>query len=94
VKSVPIITKVVSSNPTHGEVYSIQRYLIKFVIDLWQVNVFPQSTPVSSPNKADLYDITEILLKVASNTITLTLLLDLFWFKLLWFIRIYKHFSF
>jgi hypothetical protein len=29
VQSVPIITKVVSSNPTHGEVYSIQHYVIK-----------------------------------------------------------------
>ena len=27
-------TKVVSSNPTHGEVYSIQHYVIKFVSDL------------------------------------------------------------
>jgi hypothetical protein len=34
VQSVPIITKVVSSNPAHGEVYSIQRYVIKFVNDL------------------------------------------------------------
>jgi hypothetical protein len=30
-------------------------------------------TPVSSTNKTDRYDITEILLKVALNTITLTL---------------------
>jgi hypothetical protein len=28
---VPIITKVVSSNATNGEVYSIQHYVIKFV---------------------------------------------------------------
>ena len=32
VQSVPIITKVESSNPAHGEVYSIQHYVIKFVI--------------------------------------------------------------
>jgi hypothetical protein len=32
VQSVPIITKVVSSNPIHGEVYSIH-YVIKFVSD-------------------------------------------------------------
>jgi len=31
-------------------------------------------TPVSSTNKTDCYDITEILLKVALNTITLTLI--------------------
>ena len=32
-------------------------------------------TPVSSTNKSDCHDITEILLKVALNTITLTLIL-------------------
>jgi hypothetical protein len=31
VQSVPITTKAVSSNPTHGEVYSIQHYVIRFV---------------------------------------------------------------
>jgi len=30
-QSVPIITKVVSSNPIHGTVYPIQHYVIKFV---------------------------------------------------------------
>ena len=34
VHSVPITTKVVSSNPVHREVYSIQHYVIKFVSDL------------------------------------------------------------
>jgi len=33
-------TKVVSSNPTHGELYSIQHYVIKFVSNLWQVSGF------------------------------------------------------
>jgi hypothetical protein len=37
VQSVPITTKVVSSNPVHGEVRSIQHYVIKFVSDLRQV---------------------------------------------------------
>ena len=40
VQSVPITTKVVSSNPFHGEVYSIQHYVIKFVNDLRQVSGF------------------------------------------------------
>ena len=31
VQSVPINTKVVSSNPVPGEVYSIQLYVIKFL---------------------------------------------------------------
>jgi len=30
-QSVLITTKVVNSNPAHGEVYSMQYYLIKFV---------------------------------------------------------------
>jgi hypothetical protein len=34
---VPITTKAVSSNPVHGEVHSIQQYMIKFVSDLRQV---------------------------------------------------------
>jgi hypothetical protein len=37
VQSAPITTSVVSSNPVHGEVYSIQHYVIKFVSNLPQV---------------------------------------------------------
>jgi len=33
-------TKLMSSNPDHGEVYSIQLYGIKFVSDLQQVGGF------------------------------------------------------
>jgi hypothetical protein len=33
VQFVPITTKVMSSNPAHGEVYSVQHYVIKFVSD-------------------------------------------------------------
>jgi hypothetical protein len=33
-------TNVVSLNPGHGEVYSIQHYVIKFVSDLRQVATF------------------------------------------------------
>ena len=40
VQSVPITTKVVSSNPVHCEVYSIQHYVIKFVSDLRQLGGF------------------------------------------------------
>jgi hypothetical protein len=40
IQSVPITTKVVSSNPAHGEVYSIQHYVIKFVSDLQKVGGF------------------------------------------------------
>jgi hypothetical protein len=58
---VPITTNVVSSNPSHGEVYSIQHYVIKFVSDLRQIDGFLH------------HNITEILLKVVSNALTLTL---------------------
>jgi len=39
-QSVPIATEVVSLNPTHGEVYSIQLYVIKFVSELRQIGDF------------------------------------------------------
>jgi hypothetical protein len=39
-QSVPINSNVVSSNPTQGEVCSIQHYVIKFVSDLRQVDGF------------------------------------------------------
>ena len=48
-----------------GEVYSIQHYVIKLSVTCdsrW-------FSPVSSTNKTDRHDITEILLKVALNTI-------------------------
>jgi hypothetical protein len=35
---------------------------------------FSLGTPVSSTNKTDCHDITEVLLKVALNTITLTII--------------------
>jgi len=55
-QSIPITTVVVSSNPTQGKVYSL----------MWW---FSLGTPVSSTNKTDCHDISEILLKVALNTI-------------------------
>ena len=67
---VPIITKVVISNPARGEVYSIQHYVI---VCQWLAagQWFSLGIPISSTNKTDRHDITEILLKVALNTITL-----------------------
>jgi len=63
-QSVPITTKVVSLYPAHGGVLDTTlcdnvRQL--YVTCLW----FSLGTPVSSTNKTDHYDITEILLKVA-----------------------------
>jgi hypothetical protein len=40
VQSVPITTNVVSSIPAHGEVYSIQHYVVQFVSDLRKVSGF------------------------------------------------------
>ena len=51
---------VVSSNLVRDEVYSVQQYVIKFVSNLRQI---------FSTNKTNRHDITEILLKVALNTI-------------------------
>jgi hypothetical protein len=44
-QSVPITLKVVSLNPAHDVVYSIQHYVIKFVSDLRQVSGFIQVLP-------------------------------------------------
>jgi len=73
-QSVPITTNVVNSNPIHVEVYSIQYYVIKFVSDFAKGQWFSAGTPVSSTNKTDLHNITEILLKVTLNTINQTFL--------------------
>jgi hypothetical protein len=67
-QSVPITTNVAGYIPAHGEVYSIQHYVIQFVSDLRQVGGFTPGT-----NKIDNHDKNKILLKVALTTITLTL---------------------
>ena len=41
-QSVPTTTNVVGLNSAHGDVYSIQHYMIKFVSDLQQVSGFLQ----------------------------------------------------
>jgi hypothetical protein len=40
IRMMPITTNVVSSNPAHGEVYSIQHYVIKIISDLRQLRGF------------------------------------------------------
>ena len=65
IQSVPISTEVVSSNPAHGEVHSIQHYIIKSV-------TCDRSVVFSTTNKTDCHYINEILLKEALNTTTLT----------------------
>ena len=51
VQSVHFITKVVSSSPAHGEGYSIQHYVIKFVSDFRQVGGFLRVLRFSPHNK-------------------------------------------
>jgi hypothetical protein len=50
----------------------VQHYVIKFVSDLRQVGGFLRVLRFPPPKKHDLHDITEILLKVALNTIKQT----------------------
>ena len=47
----PITTNVVSLNPSHGEMYLIRRYVIKFVSDLRQVCGFGQVLRFTPPKK-------------------------------------------
>ena len=62
----PITIKVMSLNPTHDEMSSVQHY----VINLRQQDVgFPQVLWNTFANKTDCHDITEILLNVVLNTI-------------------------
>jgi hypothetical protein len=70
-QSVPVTTNIVSLNPVHGEMYLIEHYVIVcqwFEAGQWL-------SPDSSTNKADCHNITEILFKVALNTITPSILL-------------------
>jgi hypothetical protein len=54
-QSMRITTNVMSSYFAHGEVYSMQHHVIKFVNDLRQAGGF----------KSDCHDIAEILVKMA-----------------------------
>jgi hypothetical protein len=66
--SVPVTTKVVCSNPAHGDVYSIQHYVTKIVSDLRQVGGFLRVLRFPPPMKLTA----TMLLEVALNSITRT----------------------
>jgi hypothetical protein len=51
VQSVPITTNIMSSNPSHGEVYSIQHNVMKVVGDLQQVGGFFRELRFPPPTK-------------------------------------------
>ena len=72
VQSVNVTTNAVSSNPVHGEVYSMQHVCDKVHQLLVTGRWFSPDTLVSSTNKTDCHYITEILLKVALNNINQT----------------------
>jgi hypothetical protein len=72
VQSVTVTTKGVSSNPAQDEVYSVQHYVIKLVSDLQLISGFLRVLRFLPPIKLTCHDITEILLKVALDTITIT----------------------
>jgi hypothetical protein len=61
-QSVPITTDVDGSNPTQGNVYNIMLATCNMLV------IFSGHS-VSTTNKTDRHDITEILLKVALSTI-------------------------
>ena len=67
--------KVVSLNTADGEMYSIQHLCYKVFQWLVAGQWFSLGILVFSNNTTDRYDIAKILLKVALNTITLTLTL-------------------
>ena len=50
-QSMPVTTNVASSNPVHGEMHSIQQYVIKFVSDFRQVGGFPRILRFPPPVK-------------------------------------------
>ena len=74
-QSVHITTKVVSLNPAHDEVYSITTLCISFSVSSG-MSAVSCGILVFSINKIDRQDTTEVLLKVALNTITLTLTIN------------------
>jgi hypothetical protein len=69
-QSVSITTNVVSLNSANGEVYLIQNYVIMFVSDLLQVSGFLLVLRCLPPS---IKLTTEILLKVALNTMIITM---------------------
>ena len=69
---VPITTNVVSSNPAHGDTTLCEK-----VCQWLAVDGFPRGTPVSSTNKTDYHDITEILFESGAKHNDPTLALSL-----------------
>jgi hypothetical protein len=69
---VSITIIVVSLNPAHGEVYSMQQYVLKFVSDLRQVGGFLQvlrfPPPIKQRKHSNIYQPTAVELKITAST--------------------------
>jgi hypothetical protein len=61
-----------SSNRVHGEVYSIQHYVMKFVSDLWQVSDFLRVIQFPPPIKLTVWN--NVAITVSYHTTSLTVL--------------------
>ena len=73
----------------YNYLYSQFLSLLKLWVRIPLMARFSPDTPISSTNKTDRHDIAEILLKVALNTITLTLPRNRVGWKQLWFMMLY-----
>jgi hypothetical protein len=80
-QSVSIVTKVVSSNPVHDEVYSIQHCVIKFVSDLRQVSGFVRVLRFPPPIKLTDTISWNIVESGVKHHISLSLSLSNIWFR-------------
>jgi len=67
-----MLSTIPVNNDTRCEVYLIQHYVMKFVINLRHVVVFLRVLRFPPPITTGRHDMTEILLKIALNTITIT----------------------
>ena len=71
-QSVPITTKVVNSNPVHGEVYLIQHYVVKFVSNFQQVSVDNMkqlaTILVHNTGNTSILPVSAILVQILVNT--------------------------
>jgi hypothetical protein len=68
-QSVPITTNVVSLNPAHGRGVPDTALCDKVCQGLANGQWFSPGTPISTTNKTDCHEITEIFKKVVLNTI-------------------------
>ena len=69
-QSVSFTSKIMSSNPAHAEVYSIQHYMINLSVTCCRSIVFSMHSGFFLHKTTDPHHLTELSLKVALNTIS------------------------